>query len=95
MPKYDIDYFIAKFEAIPRESWCEGDFTNRYDQHCALGFCDMTSTRKFTDEGIFLRLHLSDPIAINDGLFNFYKLGKHPRTRILRALRKIKKGGRL
>jgi len=38
--KYDIQYFIDKFEAIPAEKWTRGvvyDASN--DTYCALGHC--------------------------------------------------------
>lgn len=36
--KYDVDYFIAKFEAIPENLWCERARV-KGDQRCALGWC--------------------------------------------------------
>lgn len=39
--KYDVDYFIEKFEAIPEEKWIKGgtyDFAGT-GNHCVLGHC--------------------------------------------------------
>jgi hypothetical protein len=41
-PKYNLDYFIRKFEAIPEDQWCTGDFVkvvNGKEQRCAFGHC--------------------------------------------------------
>ena len=35
----DVRYFIDKFEAIPEDKWCTGDFVNRTGQMCANGHC--------------------------------------------------------
>ncbi len=40
MTTYNKAYFIAKFEAIPDERWCEGTLRGyKADDHCALGHC--------------------------------------------------------
>ncbi len=41
-PIYDVDYFIAKFTAIPEERWCIGRLTKLHlvEQHCAFGHCE-------------------------------------------------------
>lgn len=40
---YNVDYFINKFEAIPEEKWCTGDFNlidiNGNITYCANGLC--------------------------------------------------------
>lgn len=40
--KYDVDYFIAKFEEIPEELWCvysQSESVGNKIQHCAYGWC--------------------------------------------------------
>jgi hypothetical protein len=45
MSTHSVDYFIKKFEAIPRELWCTGGLRGRYipehyqHSHCVLGHC--------------------------------------------------------
>lgn len=39
---YTVDYFIKKFEAIPEDSWCTGQFVDHFSgQRCAQGHCLM------------------------------------------------------
>lgn len=35
---YDVHYFIKKFEAIPEELWCQGQFVDD-NKNCAAGHC--------------------------------------------------------
>lgn len=90
--KYNVDYFIKKFEAIPKNKWCTDVFYDYESRYCAAGHCGQTRF-KVTDESralskIFGHFAVSD---INDGITTSFK-GKHPRTRILNALKQIKKG---
>ena len=92
-PQYDIDYFIAKFTAIPEEQWCMRSFTDRQGRHCAVGHCGADSSDSWScnEEAMALtricRDFLNDsPTAIND-----YKpvsgfSTTTPRQRILAAL---------
>lgn len=52
--KYDVDYFIAKFEAIDNENWIErelGSFSN----HCTYGHCGIRIDSDVpTNEAVFL-----------------------------------------
>ena len=50
--KYDVNYFINKFETIPDYEWCEGQCTkvlNNNIQHCALGHCGVTKNMEGND----------------------------------------------
>lgn len=88
--KYTVDYFINKFKNIPRNKWCISDYTDGYGKFCALGHCG-ENVRERTDESKVLHEFLShNTIDINDGTHPHYKQ-KHPRTRILAALREVKK----
>lgn len=91
---YDVDYFIKKFEAIPEDNWCVGDY-KKYakEQYCAYGHCGMhkgenketTALGKIFEFGCQMNI-----IEINDGGDNRYKQ-HHPKQRILAALYDIKK----
>lgn len=41
---YTVDYFIAKFEAIPTDKWCVM-FLERDGRHCAIGHCLSSTLR--------------------------------------------------
>lgn len=85
---YDVDYFIKKFEAIPDSKWCVGNLEDRQCRHCALGHCGETGYG-MTIEGEALYWLLPTVDRINDG--ETFGKGKHPRTRILNALRDLKR----
>jgi len=40
--EYDLEYFIAKFEAIPEDKWCTGVLRS-LNRSCALGHCGATT----------------------------------------------------
>ncbi len=93
---YDVDYFIKKFEAIPRNKW----ITNNYGLqgtgvHCAYGHCGVSNSTSQTKESIELAamFHVSGmpPVStINDLRLSRFPQ-KTPKGRILAALRAIKK----
>lgn len=96
---YDVDYFIKKFEAIPDNEWCEGDFVNPSNpsQRCALGHCGMNFSIVLPDEAYALTKLFDDArsdfpsiVTINDGKVFPYKELKHPKLRILKALYDLK-----
>lgn len=95
--KYTVDYFIKKFKAIPANKWCIAKLKNDKGQKCALGHCRVKQKNSgawiYGKEGDALDKVLSGLTwAINDGLEREYKQFKSPRTRILKALNKVKKG---
>lgn len=58
MPKFDVNHFIKKFEAIPEDDWTTGEFVSPEGKRCALGHCGTTSFtgnievgRVITEEG--------------------------------------------
>jgi hypothetical protein len=97
--KYDIDYFINKFEAIPEDRWTTGNYENAQGQFCALGFCGENEDNK-TEESIALCefTGFADYSIVNindeDNGTQSLKLGKTPKERILNFL-KQKKAGKL
>lgn len=101
--KYIIDYFIKKFEAIPRSKWTIREFEND-GKYCALGHCgaEYISGRgeSLPAEAIALQniiWHYSSFYGvcdINDGEESTLKQ-KTPKGRILAALRQIKRKNQL
>src|ERR1043165_3578385 len=98
---YDVDYFIAKFEAIPREKWITHFFWRDSDNcGCALGHCgwrinladryNRQTHSPVTAEGHALRALLPEIMEINDGDGEYSELGNHPRDRVLQALYDVK-----
>lgn len=91
-PTYDVDYFIAKFEAIPDERWCVYDYRNG-PQRCARGHCGQTSFRdtpESTALGELFDNNIGDgPSMVNDGNVEEYQQPT-PKARILAALHDIK-----
>lgn len=100
---YTVDYFIAKFEAIPEEQWCMLNLENTCGQKCALGHLGNASPSALNAESVALVEILrpfhkgtlcqdSDIVThINDFDFGYWAaLGETPKQRILAALRMAK-----
>lgn len=93
--RYTVDYFINKFKAIPRNRWCTGSLVDTEGRRCALGHCQIRMGTPIGREASALIKLMSgyyrvghNPVAqINDDTTSKWK---HPRTRILMALKKIK-----
>src|SRR5688572_27497458 len=99
-PTYDVNYFIAKFEAIPDERWITGHLGE--SQHCALGHCTQGRAVYYAKEPEAAALELilnggkeldesevSVAAQINDDKHPGYQQPT-PRARILAALYDIK-----
>lgn len=93
---YDVDYFIAKFEAIPEEKWSIGS-GNKYTK-CAMMHCGVkisaNSNYIYNDEisaliTLFRTIDGGSVISINDGWDDSYTQPT-PKQRILAALHDIK-----
>ena len=99
--KYNADYFIKFFEAIPDRKWCTRVYTDDEGRHCGYGHVYDASSG--TDDiacclrGIIWKIIRCDVSDVNDGLTKFCPARllkfKRPRTRILHALREAKKQG--
>lgn len=93
--EYTIEYFIAKFEAIPEKDWTTKDYVNE-GKSCALGHCGVrehldTGWPVTTDEGEELNELLCAKVPeINDGEDTRYQQAT-PKERILAALRDVQK----
>ena len=88
--RYDKNYFIAKFEAIPEDKWCTHTY-GKDGHHCALGHCG-DSIYVTTSEADSLDKLLQYKTAfINDGelldSIDYSNYGDTPKQRILTALR--------
>ena len=95
--RYDADYFIRRFSAIPDEKWCTGAY-RKGDAMCASGHCLLWGDhgrRESTNEWRALcdMFGRNAPSLVNDGHCPRYRQ-KTPRARILAALRDAKKAGR-
>lgn len=88
--KYDVDYFIKKFKAIPKEEWCIETFSDQKGRYCALGHCGVNAGYITPEASALERILYFNVAEINDGIDTSFK-GKHPRTRIVNALKQIKK----
>jgi len=87
--KFDVNYFIKKFEAIPEELWAINSFQDELGRYCALGHCGYGLNAE-TSEGATLNKLLGwVTIAINDGRHKKYPQPT-PKQRILAALHDIK-----
>lgn len=95
--KYDVDYFIAKFSAIPKNKWTTKKYSDGNGAHCAFGHCGATSLNGGNLEAQELEQLIYGAFKYCVPEINDYGTGlvagKHPRTRILNALKKIKKRG--
>lgn len=95
MSKFTAQYFIDKFEAIPEENWCIGNYMDNKGGYCAYGHCGARLGVDDTEESRALQNILHDHVGeINDGLkkYGLDKLGTTPKQRILEALRRVMDG---
>lgn len=91
--RFTPDFFIQKFEAIPEEKWCVGDYFNEQGQYCALGFT-MKKSGGSANESFCLSelfgVHGALSVThVNDGKDVRYPQAT-PKQRILAALGDIK-----
>jgi hypothetical protein len=91
--EYTVDYFIAKFKAIPEEKWCVEAYKDDSGRCCALGHCMAEDTPEVEASfesiyGLFTRI-FAGPTTVNDGRDPRYPQPT-PKQRILAALRDIK-----
>lgn len=93
-PKFNKQYFIAKFEAIPENDWCTGNIENVDGQRCAIGHCVQSDGDSLNEEEIdalkWLFISNGHKIdLVNDRIDQDYKQAT-PKQRVLAALRDIK-----
>ncbi len=90
---FDIDYFIAKFEAIPEDQWTVGVY-EKDGKCCAVGHCGYRDLPNgefvYTPEGKAL-WGISDSVAaVNDGKGILSEYAPTPKQRVLKHLRALK-----
>lgn len=99
--KYDVDYFIRKFDKIPEQQWITGHFEHTNGAKCALGHCgeneNKFSRRSNALKQLFKELPGSPSVVqVNDGINDTFNaltdLGSHPKERVLNALLILKTG---
>ena len=94
--KYDADYFIKFFEAIPDRKWCKtDDYCDGWLKHSAQGhLCDASKDIQLFN--IFFKAFKRGSKAINDGGRHCparFRKFKRPKTRILHALKEARDKG--
>lgn len=93
--KYDVDYFIDKFEKIPARKWFAGNYHNdNKTKFCVLGHCGESVSTDTREAAALKNIFCVDGFKVafvNDGEYIEYPQ-KTPRSRILSSLRDIKKG---
>lgn len=98
MSKYNKQYFIDKFSAIPSDQWIENFYSDKSGKyHCVLGHlgAGIKNPLPRNDEEYACFNNLiwdnlkCNPIFINDGFDARYKQD-NPKDRILAALNDIK-----
>ena len=92
--------FHAFYKAIPVRDWCVGGLWDDAGRSCALGHLQTRvedahiATARLWDillRGSGLTNAYASIAGLNDGLYGNTSLGKTPRTRILKALKKAMK----
>ena len=86
--KYDLDYFIDKFEAIPEERWCTNTYLNG-KQSCVLGHCGERDNWS-TEESEKLCKITNCITGVNDGLPPYNRYGSNPKQRVITYLKELK-----
>lgn len=89
---YDVDFFIAKFEAIPEERWTMGTYHDG-PKSCVLGHCGGVNGNAFGAEPEALRDLFAEitahPAVVNDNEDDRFPQ-ETPKARVLAALHTIK-----
>ncbi len=89
--RYSKNYFINFYSKIPAKKWICGDYQKTIKGEvkcCAVGFLQNSET-KINDLNHHLGIHAEN---INDDIKEYGHLGKHPKTRIVNALKRRVKG---
>lgn len=89
--KYDLEYFIKKFEAIPEDQWTAGVFMDDDGRCCAYGHCGANENSPTLESGM-----LSDlcplTISVNDNKAGKYShFGDTPKERVVNYLKSLRK----
>lgn len=93
--KFDLEYFIDKFEAIPEDQWTTGEYINDDGCKCAYGHCGLRGSVSDTKESYALfnlDCNAKDSITcVNDNYNNSYiHLGSTPKQRVVNYLKSLR-----
>lgn len=92
--KYDLDYFIAKFEKIPDDEWTDqGEFVDRSGCKCAYGHCGAIKSKNDSEESTALYKidEYYNIVPVNDNWRgNFAHLGTTPKQRVVNYLKSLR-----
>lgn len=93
--KFDLEYFVSKFEAIPDDQWITGEFFDERGCKCAYGHCGAVNSSTDTIESsklLDLDLEHSFRIAaVNDNTDNEYSAyGSTPKQRVVNYLKSLR-----
>jgi len=103
--KYNVNYFIKKFESIPDNKWFVGEYSNKTGtKFCAYGHLGNALNKKATPRSIALselvKSYANESIdgryfvpEVNDGTSGWVFTGRTPKERILNLLYNIKECG--
>lgn len=90
--KYNLEYFIAKFESIPEYKWLCGEFSDEYGEcKCALGHCGVRQETDTPEGDYLLELTDFDIAEVNDGVRGYDTLGSTPKQRVVNYLKSLRK----
>lgn len=97
--KYDLEYFIAKFEGIPEHEWCTGTYISADGlSKCAYGHCGVRASTPDTDEEKGLDAITGDIEGgyyislVNDNKNDsFSEFGSTPKERVINYLKSLRK----
>jgi len=96
--KYNVDWFLKFFQKIPKKKWTTKISENKKGQFCAIGHLARKTKEKDAYNNPVVqkldKLFMGDLTwHINDNRLGYFKhLGKHPKNRIVNALKRVKKG---
>lgn len=93
--QYNLEYFIAKFEAKPEDQWTVGKYVDWNGCKCVYGHCGVSFSVKQTPEAIgLLAIEATGDLSlihVNDNKFGEYgNLGSTPRQRVVNYLKSLR-----
>lgn len=95
--KYDLDYYIERFSAIPDDQWITGEFKDNQGRCCALGHLGERNMGDSPQDVLTLQYIALDNgnhyiSNINDGEPEYLHLGNTPKERVINFLKQLKDG---
>lgn len=92
--KFDLEYFIKKFEAIPEDQWTTGRYEDDKGCKCAYGHCGLSKGQHCNKESDALD-DITRPKTfmsrVNDNVDgNFNDFGSTPKQRVVNYLKSLR-----